>query len=143
MAAPRRNAGAERALDALGNDTRRAMMRLLRDRPLTVGELSSKLPVSRPAVSKHLRLLLEARLVDVEVQGTRHVVRVAPEGFESVRGFLDAFWDEALPRFALVAENLESGGAPRAPRSSSTTTQSSSTSKKNLAARGRGARRRS
>ena len=95
------------ALDALGNETRRQMLRLLADGPLAVGEIASALPVSRPAVSKHLRLLEGAKLVHSQRQGTRTVVRINAAGFEAARGWLESFWDEALARFAVVAENTK------------------------------------
>ena len=62
--------------------------------------------VSRPAISRHLRVLQEAHLVSGEARGRQNVYRVTPEGFSEVRHYLERFWDEALPRFALVAENL-------------------------------------
>lgn len=93
------------ALDALGNDVRRDVLRLLHERPRTVGDLAAVLPVSRPAVSKHLRVLEAASLVAYDKDGTRSVYRVDIDGFSAARGFLDRFWDDALARFALVAEN--------------------------------------
>lgn len=101
-------AAADVVLDALGNDVRRQMLRLLRERPRTVGDLAAVLPVSRPAVSKHLRVLEAADLVAFDSAGTRSVYRVAGDGFGAARDFLDAFWDDALARFALVAENTTS-----------------------------------
>lgn len=128
---------AARALDALGNDTRREIVALVRERPLTVGELAARLPVSRPAVSKHLKLLVDARLVEIERHGTRHVVRVAPEGFASVRSYLEAFWDEALARFALVAENT----TPRAPKTRARASPSSKGAGRDAGRRQKGRRR--
>ena len=95
------------ALEALGNGTRRQIMRLLAEHPRAVGEIAEQLPVSRPAVSKHLRLLEGAALVRSERHGTRNVFHIERQGFEAARDWLDAFWDEALTRFALVAENTE------------------------------------
>lgn len=97
----------ERALGALGNPVRRAIVRMLAGGPRPVGAIAAELPVSRPAVSKHLRVLERARLVGFEREGNRNVFRLEAEGFESARRWLDAFWDEALARFALVAENTE------------------------------------
>jgi len=95
----------ERALDALGNPVRRRILRLLAPGPLAVGEIASQLPVTRPAVSKHLRVLERASLVTHDRRGNRHLFRLEPRGFSSARGWLDAFWDDALSRFALLAEN--------------------------------------
>ncbi|MEM6733861.1 MAG: metalloregulator ArsR/SmtB family transcription factor [Myxococcota bacterium] len=102
----------QRALDALGNPVRREIMQLIADRPRPVGEIADLLPVSRPAVSKHLRILQEAELVRSETQGTRHVFHLKRDGFQRATHWLDAFWDEALSRFALVAENT----TPRKPK---------------------------
>jgi DNA-binding transcriptional ArsR family regulator len=85
-------------LDALGNPVRRAILRALRVSPLSVGELAARLPVSRPAVSRHLRLLDEAGLVESRSEGTRRVYAVRVQGFAPVRAFLDEFWDTALAR---------------------------------------------
>ena len=93
------------ALDALGNGTRRAIVRALAQGPKAVGEIATRLPVSRPAVSKHLRVLERAGLVRHESRGTKNVFRLERSGFDSARGWLDAFWDHALARFAMVAEN--------------------------------------
>jgi DNA-binding transcriptional ArsR family regulator len=86
------------ALDALGNPVRRQILRTLRVSPLSVGELAARLPVSRPAVSRHLRLLGEAGLVEARTEGTRSVYAVRLQGFTGVRAFLDEFWDAALAR---------------------------------------------
>jgi DNA-binding transcriptional ArsR family regulator len=95
----------ENVLDALGNPTRRAIVRALALGPKPVGEIAQKLPVSRPAVSKHLRRLESAGLVCHESRGTRNVFRLNRPGFESARAWLDSFWQQGLARFALVAEN--------------------------------------
>ena len=94
----------ERALDALGSPTRRAIVQMLRAGPRAVGEIAQPLPISRPAVSKHLRLLEAARLVKHESQGNRNVVALDARGFDLVRAWLDDYWDEALPRFVAEAE---------------------------------------
>lgn len=94
-------------LDALGSPIRRTIVELLSERPRAVGELASQLPVSRPAVSKHLRLLENAGLIAHEPIGTRNIYRLEAEGFEAARRWLDKFWTEALGRFRLVAENIE------------------------------------
>lgn len=91
------------ALDALGNPVRRQILRSLRVSPQSVGELAAKLPVSRPAVSRHLRLLDRAGLVEARAQGARSVYAVRVQGFASVRAFLDEFWDTALARLEELA----------------------------------------
>ena len=93
------------ALDALGSPIRREIIRLLSSKAQAVGELAGQLPVSRPAVSKHLRLLHEAGLVEHEAAGNRNVYRLQGTGFEAARQWLDSFWGDALARFKLVAEN--------------------------------------
>ena len=95
----------EVTFDALGSPVRREILRLLARGPRPVGQIASRLPVSRPAVSKHLRLLQDAGLVVHETSGTRNLYRLQPEGFEVARSWLEAFWNEGLPRFKLVAEN--------------------------------------
>lgn len=93
------------ALDAVGNPVRREILQLLGHQRMTVGELASRFPVSRPAVSKHLRILREAELVDFDREGRRNVFKLRRQGFAAARDWLDAFWDEALTRFKIVAEN--------------------------------------
>jgi DNA-binding transcriptional ArsR family regulator len=83
------------------------MLVVLADEPRTVGELAKEVPVSRPAVSRHLRLLQDAGLVDTRPEGRSIVISLRKKGFEQARAWLDAFWDDALNRFALVAENLD------------------------------------
>lgn len=94
------------ALDALGNPVRRRVLELLAERPRTVQELAEGFDISRPAISRHLRLLEEAGLVGHEPKGTHHLYRVRAEGFEPVAAYVARFWDDALQRFGLVAENL-------------------------------------
>ena len=91
------------ALDALGNPTRRAILHTLRKRPLSVGDLAARFPVSRPAVSRHLRVLEDAGLVEAREDGTRSVYSVRVQGFASVRAYLDDFWDTALARLEELA----------------------------------------
>jgi DNA-binding transcriptional ArsR family regulator len=93
------------ALDALGSPIRRELVRLLAEKELPVGQLAKKVPVSRPAVSKHLRLLESAGLVAREARGNRNYCRLEQRGFEAAQSWLDGFWDEALGRFKLVAES--------------------------------------
>ena len=92
------------ALDALGSPIRRAILLQLRATPLSVGEIAAKFPVSRPAISRHLRMLKRARLVEAQTQGARHVYAVHLRGFASVRSFIDDFWDVALERLADLAK---------------------------------------
>ncbi len=97
----------EKVLEALGDPTRRRILRLLRDEPQAITELADRLPVSRPAVSKHLGKLRAAELVSHEVDGRRHVYSLRPEGFQAGREYLNELWSVALNRFKLVAENLD------------------------------------
>jgi DNA-binding transcriptional ArsR family regulator len=94
----------EDALGALGDPTRRAIFERLRDGPLPVGELARDLPVSRPAVSQHLRVLKNAGLVTDRAQGTRRLYRVDHRGVASLRDYFDSLWDEALAAFKEAAE---------------------------------------
>jgi DNA-binding transcriptional ArsR family regulator len=91
-------------LVTLGDPTRLAIFERLRSGPLAVGELASELPVSRPAVSQHLKVLKAAGLVSDEASGARRIYRVEPEGLADLRAFLDGFWDEALANFKQQAE---------------------------------------
>ena len=97
---------------ALGDPNRRAIVELLRPGERSVREIADDLPISRPAVSQHLRVLREAGLVAEEVRGTRHVYRLHDEGVEAVRAYLERVWGDAAGRFRLTAENTK----PRPPR---------------------------
>jgi DNA-binding transcriptional ArsR family regulator len=90
-------------LDALGNPVRRAILQELRAGPLAVGEIAATLPVSRPAVSRHLRVLGEAGLVQAREVGTRNLYSIRMQGFANVREFVDDFWDTALARLEELA----------------------------------------
>jgi DNA-binding transcriptional ArsR family regulator len=90
---------------ALGDPHRRAILRLLGDGQRSVGELAAELPISRPAVSRHLRVLREAGLVTEEARGTRRIYALQAEGPEAVRAYLEQVWGEAAARFRLTAEN--------------------------------------
>ena len=92
-----------RVLDALGDPTRRAVLELLRGGAQPVGELANRLPVSRPAVSQHLRVLKEAGLVRDRQDGTRRLYSVDMEGLSALRAYLESFWDSALTRFEAAA----------------------------------------
>jgi DNA-binding transcriptional ArsR family regulator len=95
------------ALDALGDPSRRSIVELLGAGPMAVGELAERLPISRPAVSRHLRLLGEAGLVAHRAEGTRHVYELRPDGVEAVQDYFRTVWGEAVARFALLTENTE------------------------------------
>jgi DNA-binding transcriptional ArsR family regulator len=97
------------ALDALGDRNRRAILELLRTGPRSVQELADELPISRPAVSRHLRLLKHAELVTDTADGTRRLYELRAEGADAVREYLARVWGEAAARFRLAAENT----APR------------------------------
>jgi DNA-binding transcriptional ArsR family regulator len=87
-------------LEALGDPTRRQIFESLKTGPRSVGELADGLPVSRPAVSQHLRVLREAGLVSDRKEGTRRLYRIDPGGLAGLRDYFDSFWGEALERFA-------------------------------------------
>lgn len=91
--------------DALGDRTRRQTFELLKGGPQSVGALAEQLPVSRPAVSQHLRVLKEAGLVRDEQAGTRRLYSVNPASLDVLRSYLDDFWTEALARFKEAAES--------------------------------------
>jgi DNA-binding transcriptional ArsR family regulator len=93
------------AMDALGDSTRRAIFEQLRRGPRAVGEIAGELPVSRPAVSQHLRVLKEAGLVTERRDGTRRLYRLDPDGLAQVRRYFDDFWTEALAGFKAAAES--------------------------------------
>jgi DNA-binding transcriptional ArsR family regulator len=95
------------ALQALADPTRRSVLEELRGGPRAVGEIAARLPVSRPAVSQHLRVLKEAGLVTERQNGTRHLYRVNPDGLAEVREYLEGFWEEALANFKAAAEKEE------------------------------------
>ena len=107
--------GASRSGDpfeALGDPNRRAIVELLGGAPSdgrSVQELADALPISRPAVSRHLRLLKEAGLVVEEPRGTRRLYRLHDQGLEAVRAYLERVWGEGAARFRLVAENTTPG----------------------------------
>src|ERR687889_811293 len=108
-AAPQRD-----PFEALGDAHRRAILELLRSGDRSVQDLADELPISRPAVSRHLRLLKEAGLVTHRPEGTRRLYRLHDEGIEAVREYLEQVWGDAAARFRLVAENTsERGGRER------------------------------
>ncbi|RBP65093.1 ArsR family transcriptional regulator [Brevibacterium sanguinis] len=89
---------------ALGDPSRRAIFASLAERPRSVRELADDLPISRPAVSQHLKVLLEAKLVSVHSEGTRRIYRVDQEGLKPIRNDLDSFWASTLANFKRLAE---------------------------------------
>ena len=91
-------------MDALGDGTRRLILERLRSGPRAVGELAAELPVSRPAVSQHLRVLKEAGLVTERRNGTRRLYRVDTDGLAEVRDYLESFWTDVLAAFEAAAE---------------------------------------
>ena len=95
------------ALEALADPTRRRIFERLRTGPRPVGALAAGLPVSRPAVSQHLKVLKDAHLVQDEIDGTRRIYRINPKGLGPLRAWLDRFWDEALESFRAEAEKQE------------------------------------
>ena len=91
-------------LGLFGDPTRRAIFELLARHPCSVGELAKQLPVSRPAVSQHLRVLKDGGLVVSRSEGTRRVYQVDPDGVSALRAYLDRIWDQALRAFQEAAE---------------------------------------
>jgi DNA-binding transcriptional ArsR family regulator len=91
--------------DALGDPTRRAIVQLLSGGGRSVREIADELPISRPAVSRHLRLLKEAGLVDEEQRGTRRIYRLQEDGVDAVRRYLEQVWGAATARYRLLADN--------------------------------------
>jgi DNA-binding transcriptional ArsR family regulator len=92
------------ALAALADPTRRAIFERLADRPSAVSELAKELPVSRPAVSQHLRVLLDAGLVSARSEGSRRIYGIDPDGVSVLRAYLDRFWNRALAAFKDAVE---------------------------------------
>jgi DNA-binding transcriptional ArsR family regulator len=97
-------ASVDAVLDALGDRTRRRILEKLSSGPVAVGVLADQLPVSRPAVSQHLRVLKSAGLVAESVAGTRRLYRINQSGLRLVRDYFDRFWESALDNFAILAE---------------------------------------
>ncbi len=94
-------------MDALGHPIRRQILVLLKEQPRPVGEIAAHFPVSRPAISKHLRVLKGAGLVAFHPNGARNIFRLHPDGFAAARDFLDSFWEQALQNYQqLVQEEL-------------------------------------
>lgn len=94
----------QHALTALGDPTRRAIFESVAMKPMPVQELANAHPVSRPAVSQHLKVLKDAGLVTATANGTRRFYRAAPEGVAAMREYFDVMWDKALAAFAVAVE---------------------------------------
>ena len=92
---------------ALGDATRRQVFEALADKPRAVGELAADLPVSRPAVSQHLKVLSDAGLVTCRAEGTRRIYAVRPEGIAELRAWLDRYWSDVMNSFA---DEVNNGG---------------------------------
>ncbi|HET6867303.1 MAG TPA: metalloregulator ArsR/SmtB family transcription factor [Solirubrobacteraceae bacterium] len=95
------------AWTALGDPTRKTIFELLADRPRAVGELAGELPVTRPAVSQHLKVLKDAGLVMDRPAGTRRIYRIDPDGLAALRADLERFWGKALAAYKTVVEQSE------------------------------------
>lgn len=93
--------------DALGDPTRREILRLLSNGDKPVHEIAAALPISRPAVSRHLRLLKDAGMVAEQAKGNRRIYHLQGEGLRAVQEYLEGVWGDAAGRFRLVAENTE------------------------------------
>ena len=92
------------AFAALAEPMRETIVERLAERPMAVGELAALLPVSRPAVSQHLKILKEAKLVRDHAEGTRRIYAIDPAGLGAIRAWLDRFWDQSLAAYAAAAE---------------------------------------
>jgi DNA-binding transcriptional ArsR family regulator len=92
------------AFVALAEPMRAAIVERLGERPMAVGELATLLPISRPAVSQHLKVLKAAKLVSDRAEGTRRIYAVDPAGLGQIRAWLDRFWDQSLAAYAAAAE---------------------------------------
>jgi DNA-binding transcriptional ArsR family regulator len=93
-----------KAFNALGDPTRRLVFERLAKKPMPVGKLAKGLAVTRPAVSQHLKVLLDAGLVTLREEGTHRIYRINPHGVEVMRAYLDRFWDRNLAAFKAAAE---------------------------------------
>jgi DNA-binding transcriptional ArsR family regulator len=100
------------AMAAIANETRAQILQRLEGGEKTVGELAEGLPVSRPAISQHLRVLERAQLVTEKYQGTRHMYRLDLNGFAAIRSWVDRFWTDALTNFAAEVERQKQEPPP-------------------------------
>ncbi|MFZ1880897.1 MAG: metalloregulator ArsR/SmtB family transcription factor [Gaiellaceae bacterium] len=97
-------------MDALGDPTRRAVFERLQAGPRSVGDVAAGLPVSRPAVSQHLRVLREAGLVAERREGTKRIYELSPSGLAELRAYFEQFWSQALDAYKEAAERKEGNG---------------------------------
>ena len=100
------------AFQALADERRRNILRLIQNTELSAGEIAGHFDVTQPAISQHLKVLVEAQLVTVRRQGTRRLYRLRPEGLMQVREFLEGFWDASLQQLKQAAELEERGIGP-------------------------------
>jgi len=98
---------ADLSFNALGDPTRRAIFEKLQNGPLAVVHIADGMSVSRPAVSQHLKVLKEAKLININQQGTRSICEINQEGIRAIRNYLDRFWNESLAAFKTLAEKEE------------------------------------
>ena len=112
-------------LTALGDPTRRAIFERLAASQRTVGELARELPVSRPAVSQHLKVLKDARLVIDRRAGNRRIYQLDPDGVGALRAYLDRFWNQALTAFKAAVEAPETNRTAQPPTGADPTTKES------------------
>jgi DNA-binding transcriptional ArsR family regulator len=97
----------EEAIRAIAEPNRRRILQLVTAKELSAGEIASRFEITRPAVSQHLGVLREAGLVSERREGTRRLYSLRPEGFDDLKAFLEAFWDEGLERLKEAAEHEE------------------------------------
>ena len=106
----------DEALRAIVEPRRREILRLVRDRELSAGDIADHFEITRPAISQHIRVLVDARLLTERRAGTRRLYRASPEGLADLRSYLEEFWEDELARLAAAAEAEEKGtrhGSPR------------------------------
>jgi DNA-binding transcriptional ArsR family regulator len=103
----------DRQLDALGDPTRRAVLKLLRDGPMPVTAIAKKFPISRPAISQHLRVLKDAGLVTDTAVATQRLYQINPDAFVSLRAYFDDFWTVALSDFKKRADARQTRATKR------------------------------
>ena len=95
------------ALAVLADPVRLALVESLAQSPASVGALAEQFPISRPAISRHLRVLKDAGLVDVDPVGTRRIYRARPDGLAALSRYMDGLWRDAAARYTIAAENLD------------------------------------
>jgi len=113
MSEPMSDATPAAALDALGDPTRRAILEILAEGPSSVQGIADRLPVSRPAVSRHLRLLREAALVRDEAVGAQRVYGLRTEGVEAIRAYFEQVWGDVAARYQVAVRNTRSNRTAR------------------------------